>query len=163
MRGAQSLQVTDPTTSTQTGPIGILYNYILIVIFFSIGGPFLFIDAIAKSYHLIPVDKFFNPIFFSMKIPFWKLLVGLLNYILTMAIQLGSPAIIGILMAEMFLGIANRLAPQVQIVFLGMPLKSWIGLAMLAVAWYYILQQLGKESDAWLKVVENAINQAAPK
>ena len=80
-----------------------------------------------------------------------------------MAIQLGAPAIIGILMAEMFLGIANRLAPQVQIVFLGIPLKSWVGLAMLAIAWYYILQQLSKESDIWLKVVENAINQAAPK
>jgi len=163
MRGAQSLQVTDPTTTTQTGPVGMFYNYILIVIFFFIGGPLLFIDAISKSYHLIPVDKFFNPNFLTASIPFWKLLIGLLNYILSMAIQLGAPAIIGILMADMFLGIANRLAPQVQIVFLGIPLKSWIGLAMLAIAWYYILQQLAKESGAWLKIIENTITQAIPK
>jgi len=163
MRGAQSLQVTDPTTSGQTGPMGLFYNYVLIVIFFSIGGPFLFIDAIGKSFHLIPVDKFFNPDFFTMNIPLWKLLVGLFNYILSMAIQLAAPPLIGILMAEMFLGIANRLAPQVQIVFLGIPLKSWLGLALLAAAWYYIMQQLGKEADIWLKVVDNAIQQAAPK
>lgn len=163
MRGAQSLQVTDPTTSSKTGPMGIFYNYVLIVIFFSIGGPFFFIDALGKSFHLIPVDQFFNSAFFTMNIPLWKLLVGLLNYILSMAIQLAAPALIGILMAEMFLGIANRLAPQVQIVFLGIPLKSWVGLAMLAAAWYYIMQQLGKESETWLKVVENAIQQAVPK
>jgi type III secretion protein SpaR/YscT/HrcT len=163
MRGAQSLQVTDPTTSTQTGPVGIFYNYVLIVVFFSIGGPFLFIDALGKSFHLIPVDKLFNPIFFTMSIPFWKLLVGLLNYVLSMAIQLAAPALIGILMMEMFLGIANRMAPQVQIVFLGIPLKTWVGLAMLAVAWYYIMRQLGKEAEIWLKVIENAIQQAAPK
>lgn len=163
MRGAQSLQVTDPTTSGKTSPIGVFYNYVLIVVFFAIGGPFLFIDAIGKSYQLIPVDKLFNSAFLTMQIPIWKLLVGLFNYILSMSIQLASPALIGILMAEMFLGIANRLAPQVQIVFLGVPLKSWIGLAMLAAAWYFIVQQFAKESDIWLKVVQNAINQAAPK
>jgi len=163
MRGAQSLMVTDPTTQSKTGPIGVFYNYVLIVVFFFIGGPLFFIDAIGKSYHLIPVDKFFNPIFFTMKVPLWTLIVSLFNYVLSMAIQLAAPPIIGILMAEMFLGIANRLAPQVQIVFLGIPLKSWVGLAMLAVAWYYIVQQFGKESEIWLNVVENAINQAAPK
>ena len=162
MRGAQSLQVTDPTTSSKTGPIGIFYNYVLIVVFFLIGGPFFFIDALGKSFQLIPVDKLFNPLFFSMKIPLWKLLVGLFNYILSMSIQLAAPPLIGVLMAEMFLGIANRMAPQVQIVFLGIPLKSWVGLAMLAAAWYYIVQQLGKESEIWLKIVESAIKQAAP-
>ena len=161
MRGAQSLQVTDPTTSSKTGPIGILYNLVLIAVFFSIGGPFFFIDALGKSYQLIPVDKLFNPIFFSAKLPLWQLIIGLFNYILSMSIQLAAPPIIGILMAEMFLGIANRMAPNVQIVFLGIPLKSWVGLAMLAAAWYYIILQLGKETEVWLKVVENTINQAA--
>ena len=66
-------------------------------------------------------------------------------------------------MAEMFLGIANRLAPQVQIVFLGISLKSWIGLGMLALAWYYIIQQFSKESEIWLNTIENAIKQAAIK
>lgn len=163
MRGAQSLQVTDPTTSGKTGPLGLFYNYVLIVIFFLINGPFLFIDALGKSFRLIPVDQFFNPSFFSMNIPFWQLIVGLFGYILSMSIQLAAPPLIGILMAEMFLGIANRLAPQVQIVFLGISLKSWLGLALLAAAWYYIMQQLGRESEIWLKVVDDAIQQAAPK
>ena len=162
IRGAASLQVQDPTTQSQTGPIGILYNYILIAIFFIIGGPFIFFDALSRSYEIIPLTELMNPAFFTLKLPFWQLIIGLINQILALAIQLGAPAIIGILMAEMFLGIANRLAPQVQIVFLGISLKSWVGLALLAAAWYFIMNQLGKESLSWLKLIEETVHQAKP-
>jgi type III secretory pathway component EscT len=47
-----------------------------------------------------------------------------------------------ILMTELFLGIANRLAPNVQISFLGMALKSLIGIVFLALAWLLITQKL---------------------
>jgi type III secretion protein T len=163
MRGAQSLQVTDPTTSAKTSPTGVFYNYVLIAVFFLIGGPFFFIDALGKSYTLIPLDKLFNPIFFSLKAPVGHMIVTLFNYVLSMSIQLAAPPLIGVIMAEMFLGIANRMAPQVQIVFLGIPLKSWVSLAMLAAAWYYIIQQLGRESENWLRVMETTIKQAAIK
>ncbi|MBI5346612.1 MAG: flagellar biosynthetic protein FliR [Chlamydiae bacterium] len=163
MRGAQALQVTDPTTTSQTGPIGLLYNYVLITSFFFIGGPFIFLDALAKSFELVPVNEFFNPIFFTTSMPIWHTILGLLNYVLSMSIQLAAPTLIGTLMAEMFLGIANRLAPQVQIVFLGISLKSWVGLALLAAAWYFIMQQLSKEAIAWLNVVQNTVYQMGAK
>jgi type III secretion protein SpaR/YscT/HrcT len=156
-RGASSLQVTDPSTQTQTGSIGVLYNYVLIAIFFAIGGPIFFIDAIGKSFLLIPPDALINPLFFTDKVPFWHLVFGLMDHVLKITIQLGAPPLIGMLITDMFLGIANRLSPQVQIVFLGMPLKSWVGLALLAAAWYFILQQMGKESTTWLQVIEQTI------
>jgi len=64
--------------------------------------------------------------------------------VFAVGIQLAAPSILAILMTEMFLGIANRLAPQVQIVFLGMSLKSLVGLAVLCAAWFFIIQQLNK-------------------
>jgi type III secretory pathway component EscT len=93
---------------------------------------------------------------------YWKIIIGLLHQVLSLAIQLGAPSIIGILMAEMFLGIANRLSPQVQIVFLGISLKSFVGLALLAAAWFFILKQLGKESLSWMKTLHQAIQEIAP-
>jgi type III secretion protein T len=162
IRGSASLQVTDPTTQSQTGPVGIFYNYILIVVFFAVGGPFYFINALATSFQLIPINDVLNPAFFNMNAPFWKMIVTLMTHILSLAIQLGAPSLIGILMGEMFLGIANRLAPQVQIVFLGISLKSFIGLGLLAAAWFLILKQLGKESIIWLKVIYQTIEQVAP-
>ena len=64
----------------------------------------------------------------------------------TLCIQLAAPSLIGILLTDMFLGIANRMAPQVQIVFLGIPLKSWVGLAILAAAWSLILSVMSKHA-----------------
>lgn len=162
IRGSASLQVTDPTTRSKTGPIGIFYNYVLILIFFAIGGPFYFFNALSSSFEIVPINHFLNPSFFSVNIPFWKTVISLLHHTLSMAIQLGAPSIIGILMAEMFLGIANRLAPQVQIVFLGISLKSFVGLALLAAAWFFVLKQLGKESLSWVKSIYNTMQQIAP-
>ncbi len=159
IRGSSSLQVTDPTTRSKTGPIGIFYNLVLISIFYAIGGPFYFFTALSSSFALIPIDHLLNPLFFSLKISFWQTIVGLLHHVVSLAIQLGAPSIIGILMAEMFLGIANRLSPRVQIVFLGISLKSFVGLSLLAAAWFFVLKQLGKESLDWIKEMHQTIRE----
>jgi type III secretion protein T len=158
-RGSSALQVTDPTTQSQTGPIGILYNYALIAIFFTLNGPFLFLDGLANSYQLIPVDGLFNSALFSFQTPFGKTILGLFSTVMTLSIQFSAPALIGILLTDMFLGIANRLAPQVQIVFLGMSLKSWVGIALLTAAWVLILKVLGKESIQWVQSINHWIQQ----
>lgn len=160
-RGSSSLQVTDPTTKSQTGPIGVLYNYVLLAIFFSLGGPFLFFNALADSYALIPVDQLINVSFFNAHLPFWKMMFNLLQKMMDISIQLASPALIGILLTDLFLGIANRMAPQVQIVFLGISLKSWVGIALMTAAWGLTIKVLGKESLAWMKLIQKYIYHAS--
>lgn len=158
-RGSSALQVTDPTTQTQTGSIGLLYNYVLIALFFSLNGPFIFLEGVADSYQLIPADGLINPTFFSLHLPFWKQMIGLLQTMMNLCIQLSAPALIGILLTDMFLGIANRLAPQVQIVFLGISLKSWVGIALMTAAWTLIVKVMGKESISWFKALNAFIQQ----
>jgi type III secretion protein T len=59
-RGGASLMVNDPTIQNQSSPLGTLFNFVLIVIFFQLDGPFLFLDAISQSYDVIPPDAFIN-------------------------------------------------------------------------------------------------------
>ncbi len=157
LRGASIMQSQDPSLQTQASPIGIFYNYILIVIFFQISGPFLFFDALVKSYEVVPPAEFINPLFFSVKSTFWKTGMDIINQIVAIAIQLSAPCIVAILMAEMFLGIANRLAPQVQIAFLGMSIKSLLGLALLWAAWFFILKQFTKQTYDWLNLINKMV------
>jgi type III secretion protein T len=157
-RGASSLQITDPTTQSQTGPIGILYNYILIAVFFALNGPFLFFEALSRSYQIIPVDGLIGAQFFQANAPFWKMTFSLLQQMMGLAIQLSAPALIGMLLTDLFLGIANRMAPQVQVVFLGIPLKSWIGIALITAAWSLTIIVMGKESILWIKALSRQIN-----
>lgn len=158
LRGSSSLQVTDPFTQTQASDLGILYNFILIVIFYQIDGPFYFFNGLFDSYLIIPADGWIPPQFFSFNHPIWQVVWGCANKIMAVGIQLSAPSLLAILMTEMFLGIANRLAPQVQIAFLGMSLKSLAGLALLALAWFFILQQMSKQTLLWL----NEMNQLIP-
>ena len=157
LRGSSALQVTDPFTQQQTSPIGILYNYTLIVLFFQIGGPFLFLNALLSSYDVVPADQLMSISFFSLSQPFWKLAISLLTKLTAISVQLAAPSLVAILMAEMFLGIANRLAPQVQIVFLGMSLKSLLGLGLLFAGWFFILQQMSNQSIFWLTELDKVI------
>jgi type III secretory pathway component EscT len=158
LRGSSALMVTDPIVQTQVSPLGLLYNYVLIVIFFQIDGPFIFLGGVLQSYTIIPADQFLHPSLFNLAQPLWQAVVGLLTKFTAVSIQLAAPSLVSILMAEMFLGIANRLAPQVQIAFLGMALKSLLGIALLWAGWFFILQQMGKQSVLWLKSIEKIMH-----
>lgn len=157
MRGSQSLMVHDPLVQTQASSIGLLYNYILIVIFFQINGHTLFLNGVLDSYQILPADQGLSASFFHANNPIWKMIMEIGTKTLAISIQLAAPSLIAVLMTEVFLGIANRLAPQVQIAFLGMPIKSLVGLAVLYAAWFYILQQLAKQSLEWMALINKMI------
>jgi type III secretion protein T len=157
-RGSSALMVNDPTMDVQVSPIGLLYNYILIVLFFQISGPFLFLDGVLQTYTIIPADKMISPTFFNLDLPLWQMLLNFLTKFTAISIQLASPSLVAILMAEMFLGIANRLAPQVQIAFLGMSIKSLLGIALLFAGWIFILNEMGKQSLIWIKEITKLLH-----
>lgn len=158
-RGSSALQVNDPTTQSQTGPIGVLFNYTLLAIFFTLNGPFLFFEGLAESYALVPVDQFASQTLFIQGGTYWKYVSTLLGIMFSLSVRLAAPAIIGILLTDLFLGIANRLAPQVQIVFLGISLKSWVGIALLAASWGLVMMVMGRESLNWFKALNQFIQQ----
>lgn len=161
-RGGASLMVNDPTIQNQSSPIGTFFNMVLIYIFWMIDGPFIFLDAIAKSYELIPPDQFLNSAFFAHNSPFWLSMITLFNKIMVVSIQMCTPALLAILMTDVFLGIANRLAPQVQITFLGMPLKSLLGLAVVAFGWNLLIEAFVFQSRLWLNYVSEMISYFKP-
>lgn len=157
MRGSSQMMAQDPALQAQASPIGIVLNYYLIVMFYTLNGPLMFFDAVQLSFELFPVDAYLNPVAFNLKAPLWNLLIHISGNIFAMAIQLAAPALLAILMAEVFLGIANRLAPQVQIAFLGMPLKSLLGLTLLWAGWYAFGDQMGTMSMEWVNLIKNTL------
>lgn len=157
-RGGASLLVNDPTIQNQSSPIGTLFNMIMIVIFFMMDGPFYLFNAIIESYDIIPPDAIFNSAFFAKDTPFWKIQMELFNKVMVVTVQLGAPALIAILMTDMFLGIANRLAPQVQITFLGLPLKSLLALLVICLGFKLYNQQTVIETIKILEMLTDSIH-----
>ena len=156
-RGASSLMVSDPTTQTQTSPLGTLYNMLLIYLFYLINGPFTFIEMISTSYTILPPTEFLNANFFANNHGFFNEIIRLMGQVMILSTQLAAPALIIILMTDFFLGIANRLAPQVQITFLGMPLKSLLALTIVFFGWHLFMEQIVKESYKWMNYLSTLI------
>ena len=150
-RGASSLQVMNPALGAQTSPLGTLNNNMMIIIFYYVGGPLLFFQGILTSYQVMPINAFFPPSFFSHDAPLYILTMRTLHDILRITIQLSAPSILAMLLSDLFLGIANRMAPQVQISFLLWSLKAFLGIAFVWLAWFYILKQMDVEAKNWIK------------
>jgi type III secretion protein T len=149
-RGAASLMVNDPTLQNQSSPIGTLYNLMLICLFWAIDGPFRVIDILTDSYDLFPPDQFFSPVFLHDKGFIHQALIKISGSFAALSLQLAMPALLILLMTDTFLGIINRLAPQVQITFLGMALKSWFALFLVCIGLYPFFEYLTKILVDWV-------------
>jgi type III secretion protein T len=161
-RGGASLMVNDPTVQNQSSPLGTIFNQVLIILFYMTDAPFLIIELIETSYEIIPPDRFLSPDFFNLSNEFWKMELGIFNKMMVVSIQLATPALLIMLMTDLFLGIANRLAPQVQITFLGMALKSLLGLGIVCIGWNLIVGELGKSIFYWVHEVSNMLQMMKP-
>jgi type III secretion protein T len=161
-RGSASLMITDPSLQIETSPVGLLYNYALIFLFFTIGGVDYLLNSLALSYNVIPLDKWLNPVFFQrLNAPFWQGIVDLGGQVISIATQLAAPPILTMLLADLFLGIANRMASQVPMAFLGWAFKSLVGMAILWLSWQFILVQLERQTIHWMKHLNVNIEQLA--
>lgn len=149
-RGAASLMVNDPTIQNQSSPIGTLYNMLLIVLFWAVGGPFHVIDALFDSYTVFPPDKWTFPAFLLENSVLHERILHVLIIFATISLQLAMPAFLAMLMTDTFLGIINRLAPQVQITFLGMGLKSWFAILVVCLGFMPFVSSLTKQITSWL-------------
>lgn len=158
-RGAASLMVNDPTLQNQSSPIGTLYNMLLIVLFWAIGGPFYVIDAIFDSYTLCPPTAWTFPSFLLDQSVLHERIMHTLIIFMTISLQLAMPAFLAMLMTDTFLGIINRLAPQVQITFLGMGLKSWFAILVVCLGFIPFVGTLTKHLEFWLRETKEIVRE----
>lgn len=161
-RGGSSLMVNDPTMQNQSSPLGTMFNYVLIYLFFMMDGPFLVLEIISQSYIVLPPDKMLNSAIFSNTSQVLQYTTKILGNVMIISTQLAAPALIMILMTDFFLGIANRLAPQVQITFLGMPLKSLLALTIVFFGWTLFTQEIANQGHKALNYITYLIQQFQP-
>lgn len=158
-RGASSLMLTDPVLQVQDSLLGILFVYLTVNICWSTSIPFIYIDAVAKSFDFIPLNGFLPRSLLDggMNSPSYARIKELLAQVFALGVQLAAPSLIILLMTDMFLGIVNRLAPQVQISFLSQGLKALLALVVLFAGWGFILRKMGKEEFAWAESVQTFV------
>lgn len=128
-RGASMAATLNPMTGHDSSPLGIAFNFAFITFFLLGGGIHLFLGLIYDSYRLWPPLDFWPAIGPDAA----ALLVVQLNRLAMLALLLAAPVMIAMLMSELGLALVSRFAPQLQVFFLAMPIKSALALFVLVI------------------------------
>ena len=143
-RGATMGEVYSPLNGSQVSTTGIFFTQIVSTLFFVGGAVFIFLGALYKSYALWPV--FTEGVSFAPDTP--AQILGTLDGMLRTTVVISAPVIILMFLATIGLGLVNRTAPQLNVFFLSMPVKSALGIAMLILYLPFILDMLMYTRDA---------------
>ena len=142
-RGATMGEVYSPINGAQVSTTGIFFTQLVSTLFFVGGAVFLFLGALYKSYAVWPV--FTASLSFASDAPIQVL--GALDGMLRTTVVISAPVIIIMFLATLGLGLVNRTAPQLNVFFLSMPVKSALGVAMLIAYLPFIMDMLMYTKD----------------
>jgi flagellar biosynthetic protein FliR len=126
--GFAMVQLIDPFTDTEATVTGQFQILIFSVIFLLINGHYFMLMALKKSFDYIPL--------FSAHIHDGNtinLLVTMVGNIFVLAIRLAAPVFCVLLLTTVALGVIARTVPQINIFFVGLPLKIGLGIITLAI------------------------------
>lgn len=128
-RGASMASSMNPLSGSQASPLGILLIQMSVTMFF-VGGSFiLFLGMVYTSYSVWPIFSILPKPEISTALFF----VDQLDFLLRFTAVFAAPILIAMFLAEFGLALVSRFAPQLNVFFLAMPVKSAVALVILIV------------------------------
>ena len=137
-RGATMGEVYSPLSGTQVSSTGLFFAHLASTIFFVGGAVLVFLAAIYASYGVVPLFGDWP----AMRGDAPGFALDTLDGMMRTTFIISAPVIILMFLATIDLGFVNRTAPQLNVFFLSMPIKSALGVAMLVVYLRYIIDML---------------------
>lgn len=137
-RGATMGEVFSPLNGSQVSTFGIFFSQLVSTIFFVGGAIFIFLSALYMSYRIWPV--FGGWVAMTEQSPL--VILGAADQMLAVTVIISAPVIMVMFLATLGLGFVNRTAPQLNVFFLSMPIKSALGIAFLVIYLPFIMDML---------------------
>jgi type III secretion protein SpaR/YscT/HrcT len=129
-RGASLGATINPLTGNDSSPLGILFNQAFMVFFMVSGGFSLMLTILYDSFRLWSLWDWAP----ALHLDNAPLMLDQLSRFARMVLLFAAPAVVAMFLAELGLALVSRFAPQLQVFFLALPIKS--GLAMLVLVLY---------------------------
>ena len=155
LAGTNMVQVHVPQFQTQVSIFSSLNLQVAVVLFLTLNGHHLVIAAFAESLRQLPLDQF--PHFGHGMWPFFELIIRVFADMVRVGLQLAAPVFISSFLADLALGMINRVAPQLQVFFIAMQIKPLAAVLMTFVALHLILERIEAESGRMLRLLTEAI------
>jgi type III secretion protein T len=127
-RGAGMAQATDPASGEASSLFGAFLHQIAIYLLFS-GGAFVHILLFLLAGYAVCPPGFAAGSGMGEGIPLF--LMGQFSRLMLMTVVFAAPVMLICLLSDVGLGLVNRFAPQLNVFFLSMPIKSALGMFMI--------------------------------
>lgn len=118
----------DPVAGGQTAVVGEFLTLIATLVFLSLNGHLLMIDALARSFEWLPV---------SATLPHkggWLVLARFGASIFASGLLMALPVVTALLITNIALGVLTRAAPQLNLFAIGFPITLTVGFGVLLLA-----------------------------
>ncbi len=136
--GFALINVIDPTSQVEMPVFSFMQDYIGLILFMLLGGHHWFFMAVSGSFAYLPVTGV------VLKGAIVQEVIRLSAHILVAGVQIAGPILAVTIIADIVLGIIGRAAPQINILIVGMPLKTLVGFSCLSFSFYFLPHLLGK-------------------
>lgn len=124
--GLAMAQVLDPFTKERAQPLGMILEVIFILLFFSVNGHHIFLRVLAGSYEAFPLGT----------VPSASIMAAGMaqagSAMLLAALRLAGPVLAAFILLMVVLAILARVVPEMNILFISLPLRVGLGLIMVA-------------------------------
>lgn len=134
--GFSLINLIDPQSEVETSVLAFLQNILAVMFFLLVNGHHWFLTAIADSFTYLPVEGV------HLNGPVVAEIVRLSGRMIAAGVQMAGPVLAVTIIADVALGIISRSAPQINILIVGMPLKTLIGFSFLGLSFFYMPQWL---------------------
>ena len=120
--------VVDPASSLQIPILSQFLNLYALMIFFALNAHYYFLKAMVDAFELIP------PFGVHLDGHLLDLMMTLVANTFIVAVKVGAPVMVSLLLANVALGLTARTVPQMQIFIVAMPLQIMMGLIFLGIS-----------------------------
>lgn len=131
-RGSTLSELFAPQLQAQVSELGQFKVQFAVMLFLVIGAHRPFLAALMQSFDVIPATTF--PQLGSGWTPLAATITALSGQVLAVGVQLAAPAIVALLLTDVCFGVINRVAPQINVFFLSLPVKMAVGLLLVLLA-----------------------------
>jgi len=133
MLGLTMAQAVDPQTNLQIPIIGQFLSVLAFLIFLAMNAHHTLIAALVMSFEWLP------PLSIHVGAEFADLIIDLVFGLFTMGLQIATPIVAAILLANVGMGLISRAVPQMHVMMVAMPATIAVGFLLLAVSLPFIL------------------------
>jgi flagellar biosynthetic protein FliR len=131
--GFNAGQTLNPALEQPGSVMDQITTMVALLLFLVLNGHHVFLIGLQQTFSVVPLNAGWPSVLTTPGVPAENL-IRMTGLLIGAGIHMSLPVVGTLLLADLTLGLLARVAPQVQVFFLGVPLKIGLGLLLLALA-----------------------------